>query len=199
MAGLLARIGFRRSQNVVYRPSCDGCQACISVRVVVSEFEANATQRRLLRRNSDLVAAVRSPWTTAEQFHLLQRYLAHRHPEGGMASMDAMDYADMVEQTPVDTSVVEYREPDGTLVAACLTDRTADSLSMIYSFYEPEAPERKGLGTFVILDHILRAKREGRPYVYLGYWIAGAERMKYKISFQPIERLSRGGWVRDKT
>lgn len=199
MATILGRIGFRRSQNVVYRPSCDNCQACVSVRVPVSDFAPNATQRRLLRRNSDLHVAVRPPWTSAEQFALLQRYLADRHPDGGMASMDALDYADMVEQTPVDTAVVEYRDggPEGSLVAACLMDRNSDGLSMIYSFYDPDVRQRGGLGTWMILEHIERARAEGRAFVYLGYWISGARKMDYKVAFKPVERLSRAGWVRE--
>ena len=197
----LGRIGFRRSQNVVYRPSCDNCSACVSVRVVARDFDPNATQRKLLRRHSDLVVNVCEPWTTEEQFDLLRRYLAFRHPDGGMANMDAYDYADMVEQTPVSTVVVEYREPSsndrpGKLVAACLTDKHSDGLSMVYSFYDATAEARRGLGTFVILDHIVRAARAGLPYVYLGYWIEGCDRMSYKTRFRPIERLTANGWRR---
>ena len=137
----LGRIGFRRSQTVAYRPSCIDCSACISVRVVANEFVPSATQRKNLKRNSDLVVSACKPWSTPEQFELLQRYLAARHPGGGMASMDEMDFADMVEHTPVSTFIIEYREPGvdgktGKLVGACLTDRQGDGLSMIYSFYE---------------------------------------------------------------
>ena len=132
----LGRIGFRRSQNVAYRPSCSDCSACVSVRVVADEFEPNGTQRKLMRRNSDLVASVCKPWSTEEQFSLLQRYLHARHPQGGMAEMDELDYADMVEHSPVETYVIEYREPrrdgaPGRLVWACLTDRQGDGRSMI--------------------------------------------------------------------
>lgn len=195
----LGRIGFRRSQNVVYRPSCDGCAACVSVRVVARDFRANATQRRLLKRHSDLAVNACEPWSTQEQFDLLQRYLAHRHPRGGMSGMDAFDYADMVEQTPVDTMVVEYREPaadgvPGRLVGACLTDRHSDGLSMVYSFYDAASTDRPGLGTYIILDHILRTVRAGLSYVYLGYWISGCDRMNYKILYRPIERLTAQGW-----
>ncbi|MCB2046519.1 MAG: arginyltransferase, partial [Novosphingobium sp.] len=134
----LSRIGFRRSQTVAYRPSCADCNACVSVRVVADEFRASNTQRRIERRNSDLVATECKPWATSEQFELLQRYLEARHPGGGMASMDEMDFADMVEHTPVTSHVIEYREPStgrqpGRLVGACLTDRQGDGLSMIYS------------------------------------------------------------------
>lgn len=197
----LSRIGFRRSQNVVYRPSCDGCSACVSVRVVAGKVVASASQKRLLKRHADLEVSACEPWSTEEQFDLLQRYLGQRHPGGGMAAMDAYDFADMVEQTPVDTVVVEYREPSaggraGRLVGACLTDKQSDGLSMVYSFFEPEDPGRRGLGTFIILDHIVRAARAGLPFVYLGYWIDGCERMDYKTRFQPVERLGAGGWQR---
>lgn len=197
----LGRIGFRRSQTVAYRPSCLDCSACVSVRVVADEFRPSSTQKRNLRRNSDLVATVCRPWSTAEQFELLQRYLGQRHPGGGMANMDEVDFADMVEHTPVDSWVIEYREPsvDGTpgkLVGACLTDRQGDGLSMIYSFYEPDHPQRQGLGNFIILDHIRRAVAEGLPYVYLGYWVQGSPRMQYKVRYRPLERLGRDGWSR---
>ena len=197
----LGRIGFRRSQTVAYRPSCVDCAACVSVRVVAKEFRGSATQRRNLKRNSDLVTTFCRPWSTAEQFELLQRYLGHRHPGGGMASMDEVDFADMVEHTPVETWMVEYREPTvdgrpGRLVGVCLTDRQGDGLSMIYSFYEPDHTQRSGLGNYIILDHIRRAAEEGLPYVYLGYWVEGAARMQYKVRYRPLERLTRAGWTR---
>ena len=197
----LGRIGFRRSQTVAYRPSCADCTACVSVRVVAGEFRASSTQKRNLQRNSDLVATACRPWSTAEQFELLQRYLGARHPGGGMATMDEVDFADMVEHTPVDSQVIEYREPTtdgspGRLVGACLTDRQADGLSMIYSFYEPDHTARSGLGNYIILDHIRRAREEGLPYVYLGYWVDGSVRMQYKVRYRPLERLVRDGWAR---
>ena len=198
----LGRIGFRRSQTVAYRPSCLDCNACVSVRVVTEEFAPSTTQRRNLKRNDDLVATVCRPWSTGEQFALLQQYLSVRHPNGGMASMDEVDFADMVEHTPVTSYVIEYREPSadrsrpGRLVGACLTDRQGDGLSMIYSFYEPDHPQRAGLGNYIILDHIRRAREMGLPFVYLGYWVEGSARMQYKIRYRPLERLGRDGWVR---
>lgn len=197
----LGRIGFRRSQTVAYRPSCSNCNACISVRVVTDEFEPSSTQRKNLRRNGNLVTTECRPWATEEQFELLQRYLGVRHPGGGMASMDEIDYADMVEHTPVSSYIIEYREPSangepGRLIGACLTDRQSDGLSMIYSFYDPEHEVRSGLGNYIILDHIRRAAEQGLPYVYLGYWVEGSDRMRYKIRYRPIERLTREGWQR---
>ena len=197
----LGRIGFRRSQTVAYRPSCVDCAACVSVRVVADEFAPNSTQKRNLKRNSDLVATLCQPWSTTEQFALLQKYLSARHPGGGMSGMDEVDYADMVEHTPVTSYVIEYREPcedgrPGRLVGACLTDRQGDGLSMIYSFYDPEHETRTGLGNYIILDHIRRAVADGLPYVYLGYWVDGSERMQYKVRYRPLERLGRDGWAR---
>ena len=197
----LSRIGFRRSQTVAYRPSCLDCSACTSVRVVAGEFRPSATQRRNLKRNADLVVGECQPWATPEQYELLRRYLGQRHPGGGMAQMDEGDFADMVEHTPITSFVTEYREPGagitpGRLVGACLTDYQADGLSMVYSFYEPDHEARTGLGNFIILDHIRRAARAGLPYVYLGYWVDGSERMQYKVRYRPLERLGREGWER---
>ncbi|MGL4314593.1 MAG: arginyltransferase [Sphingomonas sp.] len=197
----LGRIGFRRSQSVAYRPSCAGCSACVSVRVVAGEFAPNATQRKLIRRHADLEVTACRPWATQEQFDLLRRYLATRHPGGGMAGMDENDYADMVEQSPVKSFIIEYREPGidgqrGRLVGACLTDQQADGLSMIYSFFDADDARRPGLGNLIIMDHILRARQVGLPYVYLGYWVKGSPRMAYKTRYRPIEVLGPKGWSR---
>jgi len=198
----LGRIGFRRSQTVAYRPSCIDCSACVSVRVVASEFVASRTQKRTLDAHADLVTTVCRPWSTSEQFDLLQRYLSVRHPEGGMTTMDEVDFADMVEHTPVTSYVIEYREPSadgaapGRLVGACLTDRQCDGLSMIYSFYDPHYEGRQGLGNYIILDHIRRAHEMGLAYVYLGYWVEGSARMQYKVRYRPMEKLGRAGWER---
>ncbi|MES2987960.1 MAG: arginyltransferase [Pseudomonadota bacterium] len=195
----LGRIGFRRSQSVAYRPSCAGCTACVSVRVVAEQFEPNSTQRKLIRRHADLEITACKPWATEEQFALLQRYLAKRHPGGGMAAMDENDYADMVEQSPVSSYVIEYREPSvngerGKLVGACITDQQADGLSMIYSFFDADEDTRSGLGNYIIMEHIMRSRAAGLPYVYLGYWVKGSERMAYKTRYRPIEVLGPNGW-----
>lgn len=195
----LGRIGFRRSQGVAYRPSCAGCAACVSVRVVADDFVANATQRKLMKRFGDIEVTACRPWATDEQFQLLRRYLAMRHPGGGMAGMDEGDYADMVEHSPVNSTIIEYRAPSvhgerGTLLGACLTDRQADGLSMIYSFFAADDTTRPGLGNFIIMDHIARAVQARLPYVYLGYWVKGSPRMTYKTRYRPIEVLGPTGW-----
>ncbi len=195
----LGRIGFRRSQGVAYRPSCAGCTACVSVRVVTPEWTPNATQRKLMKRHADLEVTACRPWATDEQYRLLRRYLASRHPGGGMAAMDEDDYADMVEHSPVNSFVLEYREPAqhgrrGKLIGACLTDRQADGLSMIYSFFAADEERRPGLGNLIIMDHIARARAAGLPYLYLGYWVQGSTRMAYKTRYRPIEVLGPAGW-----
>ncbi len=197
----LGRIGFRRSQGVAYRPSCLDCSACVSVRVVAGEFQPSASQRRTLRRHSEIEVTACKPWTTEEQYLLLRKYLKSRHPGGGMIDMDENDFADMVEQSPVKTFLVEYREPSldgrpGKLIGACLTDQQADGLSMIYSFFDTDEGARPGLGTYIILDHIVRAAHAGLPYVYLGYWVEDSKRMAYKARFRPLEKLGPHGWHR---
>jgi leucyl-tRNA---protein transferase len=196
----LGKIGFRRSQGVAYRPSCLDCSSCVSVRVLTQQFEPTPSQKRILKRNADLEVAACRPWSTSEQYDLMRAYLDARHPTGGMVGMDEIDFADMIEQTPVSTYMVEYREPSrggrpGKLIGCCLTDHQNDGLSMIYSFFEPDSEAgRTGLGNFIILDHILRAAEAGLSHVYLGYWIRGSKRMEYKTRFRPLERLGPDGW-----
>ncbi len=198
----LALHGFRRSQNILYRPACVGCDACVSTRVVAGDFAPSRTQRKILNRNADLIREADGPWATDEQYALFSRYLAARHAEGGMADMDVFDYAAMVEDSPVRTRVVEYRRPPdpkeggpGDLVAACITDILSDGLSLVYSFYDP-AWSKRSLGQYVILDHIEIARSANLKYLYLGYWVPGSQKMAYKINFQPAEILTSRGWVR---
>lgn len=195
----LSQAGFRRSQNVAYRPACDGCSACISVRVQVANFSADRTMRRVLGHNRDLTQQRRPPFATEEQYALLRHYLESRHPEGGMAEMGLTDYAEMVESSPVNTFLIEYRLPPaderepGELVAVALTDLMADGLSMVYSFFNPELV-RRSLGTYMVLQHIEMTRKLERPYVYLGYWVQSSQKMDYKIRFRPLEELGPDGW-----
>ena len=192
----LANSGFRRSQHIAYRPACDDCSACVSVRVVSREFRPSKSHRRILSTNADLMRAPCAAQATQEQFSLMRDYLDARHAGGGMSMMTSLEYAAMVEETPIETSVVEYRHSiSGELIAAVLTDRLADGLSMVYSFFDPSVPSRS-LGTYMILDHIALAQELGLSYVYLGYWVAGSQKMDYKTRFRPLERLDHEGWVR---
>ncbi len=202
---ILTQGGFRRSQTIAYRPACETCRACVSVRVVVDEFEPSASQRRILSRNADWIGTPEPNRPASEQYALFRRYLDARHCDGGMVDMTVLDYAMMVEDSHVDTHLVSYRRrgPDtaitghgsGLPLAFCLTDVLADGLSMVYSFYDPEEASRSP-GTFMILDHIHRARRLGLPYLYLGYWVEGSRKMDYKSRFLPQERLMGQGWVR---
>lgn len=189
----LTHSGFRRSQSIAYRPACEGCSACVSVRIRTDAFTPSRSQKRILRRGRDLVRAEVTAEATREQFALLRTYLDSRHPGGGMSDMGLFDYVAMVEETPVDTHIVEYRDAGGTLLACALTDRLKDGLSMVYSFFHP-GEEGRSLGTYMILDHVLAAHAQALPYVYLGYWVRGSEKMDYKIRFSPLEALTQNGW-----
>ena len=193
----LSRQGFRRSQNVLYRPSCAECSACMSARIRVDEFVPRKSQKRTLRRNRHLERRAVSPWASEEQYDLFRRYLESRHADGGMADMDIFEFAAMIEETPVRSRVVEYSDPqqDGpTLAAVCLTDVLSDGLSMVYSFFDPDQ-ERNSLGTYVILDHIEIARQANLPYVYLGYWVPGSPKMDYKARFSSLEIYHNGAWT----
>ena len=201
---LLTHGGFRRSQSIAYRPACDSCRACVSVRVIANEFRPSRSMRRVLARNKDIVGELRTAAPTSEQYSIFRAYLDERHRHGGMADMTVLDYAMMVEDSHVETRLIEYRlrpqgappnTPGETLIAVALTDILSDGLSMVYSFFEPDQHERS-LGTFMVLDHIARARRMGLPYVYLGYWIDGSKKMDYKGRFLPQQRLAPNGWLR---
>ena len=202
---ILTQGGFRRSQTIAYRPACEGCRACISVRVLVEEFAASPNMRRVVRLNRDLVGTVVPNQPSSEQYGLFRRYLDARHGGGGMADMTVLDYAMMIEDSHVQTHLVEYRRrgPDtaingrgaGPLVAVCLVDELQDGLSMVYSFFDPDLAPRS-IGTYLILDHIARARARRLPRLYLGYWVEGSAKMAYKERFTPQERLLSSGWTR---
>ena len=198
----LSKQGFRRSQNVLYRPSCAECSACLSARIRVADFHPSKSQRRAARRNAHLTRRARAPWATEEQYQLFRTYLEDRHADGGMADMDVFEFSAMIEETPVKSRVVEYYAPqDGTeqnggeddLIGVCLTDLLDDGVSMVYSFYSPER-RRESLGTYIILDHIDIAREAGLPYVYLGYWVPGSPKMDYKARFSALEIYRGGRW-----
>jgi arginyl-tRNA--protein-N-Asp/Glu arginylyltransferase len=202
----LLKGGFRRSQNIAYMPYCDNCSACVSVRIGVDDFAPRRTMKRILSRNEDLVARRVPSIPTKEQYSLFRSYINARHADGGMADMSALDFTMMVEDSVIDTFLTEYRlRPEGPsvaddpasrrLAATALCDRLSDGVSLVYSFYDP-ALKSRSLGSYVILEHIEYARRIGLPYVYLGYWIAGSHKMRYKSRFMPQERLTPQGWVR---
>ena len=195
----LSKQGFRRSQNVLYRPSCAECSACLSARIRVMDFAPNRTQRKILKRNATLQRNATSPWATEDQYALFRRYLDDRHADGGMADMDIFEFAAMIEETPIRSRVIEYSRPPEAgergrpLAAVCLTDVFDDGLSMVYSFYDPALKDRS-LGTHLILDHVEIAREAGLPYVYLGYWMPGSPKMGYKAGFSALEIYKHGAW-----
>lgn len=195
----LSKQGFRRSQNVLYRPSCADCNACLSARIRVADFQPRRSHRRILAKNKDLSRQATSPWATEEQYDLFRTYLNARHADGGMADMDVFEFASMIEETPVRSRVVEYHSPAtgkqkrDALTAVCLTDVLEDGLSLVYSFFNPDLHPRS-LGTYMILDHIEIAREAGLPYVYLGYWVPGSPKMQYKASFGALEIFISGSW-----
>jgi arginine-tRNA-protein transferase len=195
----LTQVGFRRSQNIAYRPACESCASCISARIPAKDYIFSRSERKVLARNEDLERHLVEAEATMEQFELLRRYLAARHADGGMAEMTWPDYVAMVEDTAVRTHIIEYRlktddRGPGELVACALVDLMGDGLSLVYSFYAPQI-SRRSLGSFMILDHVIQACLTDIPYVYLGYWVRGSEKMDYKVRFSPVELLKAEGWV----
>ena len=190
----LTHAGFRRSQNVIYRPACETCRECRSLRVRAFEFQPNKRDRRTLRRNADLSASVVPAIATHEQFDLLKDYLLERHETGGMADMDFMRYEMMVEECSSETEIVEYRLPSGALIAAILIDRLSDGLSLVYSFFSPKE-QKRSLGNLMILDQIKRCSGQELSYLYLGYWVPDSPKMDYKARFRACETLTHRGWA----
>jgi leucyl-tRNA---protein transferase len=189
----LSRAGFRRSHNIAYAPVCPSCQSCVPIRIPVAKFQPDRTLRKIAKMNAAVEGFEVPARATAEQFQLFQCYQQARHGSGDMATMSFYDYRAMVEDTPVDTVIVELRDPDDRLVGACLTDRLGDGLSAVYSYFAP-ALERRSLGTFTILWLIERCRLLGLPYVYLGYWVPESQKMAYKARFRPAEILVSGVW-----
>lgn len=195
----LTQVGFRRSQNIAYRPACETCSACVSARIPASDYQFSRSERKILNRNVDLERNLVEAEATMEQFDLLRRYLSARHADGGMAEMGWPDFVAMVEDTAARTHMIEYRQPSGDngpgdLIGCALVDLMSDGLSLVYSFYEPDMPKRS-LGSLIILDHLQQASLTNLPYVYLGYWVRGSEKMNYKVRFSPIELLRPQGWT----
>jgi len=189
----LSHNGFRRSQNIIYRPACEPCMACRSVRVDVENFVVSNSFRRTIAKNRDLIKTVIPPQASREQYDLLGKYLDHRHENGGMSDMTSLDYINMIEDTFVDTHMVEFRSPKNTLVACMLIDKLNDGLSLVYSFFDPMLPKRS-LGNYMVLSQIERAKRSDIRFIYLGYYVANSPKMSYKKRFMPLQELCSVGW-----
>ena len=189
----LTHAGFRRSQNVIYRPACESCKECKSLRILTAQFTTRKSFKRIAARNRNVNRDVQEAYATKEQFDLLQRYLQERHEGGGMSDMDFVRYEMMVEECASRTEIVEYRNAKNELIACVLVDELSDGLSMVYSFFDPDLAS-DSLGKYMILDHIDRCKQYGLPYLYLGYWVEGSPKMDYKARFRPAEVLGMNGW-----
>lgn len=191
----LAFVGFRRSQDIAYRPACEGCHECKSVRIPTILFTMSRSQKRIFNKNSDITFEIKPNIATTEQFELLEKYINHRHATGGMAGISLSEYKDMVESSPVSTVIIEYRERSGRLIGAALTDQLSDSLSMVYSFFDisPETNKRS-LGVYIVLNHIKISESRGLDHIYLGYLIKDSPKMSYKTNFKPLEVLTSNGW-----
>ena len=191
----MSRAGFRRSHGLAYRPACPNCSACVPIRICTGDFETTRSIRRIARVNADLAAQDLSATATAEQYRLFARYQRSRHGGGDMSSMTFGDYRSMVEDTPIDTRLIEFRNEAGALLGVMLADRLSDSLSAVYSFFAPDE-SRRSLGTYMVCWLVERAAAEGLAHVYLGYWIEECAKMAYKVRFRPVEILESGGWRR---
>ncbi|MEZ5757192.1 MAG: arginyltransferase [Emcibacteraceae bacterium] len=191
----LALVGFRRSQDIAYRPACEGCHECKSVRIPVILFKGSKTQKRILSKNKDIIFEIKPNIATKEQYSLIINYINSRHFDGGMSGLSFHEYRDMVESSPVSTVIIEYRLPDGTLIGAALTDQMQDSLSMVYSFFDVSPSMiRRSLGVYIVLNHINIAKSRNLDHIYLGYFVKDSPKMSYKKNFQPLEILTSNGW-----
>lgn len=189
----LLRQGMRRSGDFVYQPSCPGCAACLSLRIPVARFRASRSQRRCWKRNDDVRLVPRPPVYDDAHFELYHRYLARRHPGSGMDDPQPQRYMEFLTARWAKTVFYEFRL-GSELLGVAVTDQVNDGLSAVYTFFSPDHPQR-GLGTLAILWQIREAERLGLPHVYLGYWIADAETMRYKTRFSPAEVYTGGEWT----
>ncbi|MEZ5491967.1 MAG: arginyltransferase [Gammaproteobacteria bacterium] len=190
----LSERGFRRSGSHIYRPDCEGCQSCISTRILVNDFQPGRRHRRVLNRNRDLSIREKDAVDHPEAFDLYCEYISQRHADGDMYPPSAEQYASFISVKPEGTRFFEFFQNDRVL-AVCVLDQLQHGLSAVYTFYDPRE-ERRSLGNFVILWQIQEARALGLPYLYLGYWVKDCPKMSYKSSYRPLEMFVKGKWIR---
>ncbi len=189
----LIKQGFRRSGSLFYRPHCERCSACVSVRIPTSAFQPSRSQQRVWKRNRDLKVQITSPDFHKEHFDLYQRYQSTRHTGGNMDDPDPEKYNEFMVESGVDSFFIEMRLQE-QLAAVAVCDRVADGISAIYTFFDPAVSQRS-LGTFAIMWQIEHAKTLKLPWVYLGYWIRNCNKMSYKDNFRPLQGFKNGRWL----
>lgn len=189
----LTRAGFRRSHDIVYRPACHECNACVPVRVPVRAFLPSRSLRRIAAINRDLTLDISGNKVTPEQYRLFMAYQTARHPDSDMARMSWDDFTIMLREGEADTHMYQLRMDSGALAGCIITDHVSDGLSAVYSFFDP-ALNRRSLGAQLILTLIEETVRRGQNHVYLGYWISASRKMAYKARFQPLQALGAQGW-----
>lgn len=190
---VLTQAGFRRSHDIIYRPVCPNCSACLPVRIPVKRYSPSRSMRRIIRRNADLTFSIAPATATVKQFELFTRYQQARHGDSDMARMGLTDYVAMVDEGRANTELLEARDSEGELIGVMLVDRLPDGFSAVYSFFDPDEADRS-LGCQLILSLVEEAAASDLDYVYLGYWIEESRKMAYKTRFQPLEILGPRGW-----
>ena len=191
MTGFAA--GFRRVENWVYRPACPQCNACLPWRVDVENFEPSQNMLRIVKKNTDLTRHIGSPTASEDHYRLFKTYVTNRHDDGQMAQMNQYDFSSMINNSPIETVLISYKDSRNKLVSAILSDLQSDGLSAVYSFFEPSLTKRS-LGTFMVLDLLSIAKDKGLNWLYLGYFVEGSRKMEYKARFRPAEVFKEGQW-----
>ncbi|MBA4502100.1 arginyltransferase [Marinobacterium marinum] len=189
----LSNLGFRRSGSHIYRPHCEDCQACISVRIPAARFRPSKTQHRIENRNTDLIVCPAPCAFTAEYYSLYERYIRKRHADGDMYPPSEEQFVSFLTDGRTDSCFYEFRSPEGTLLAVAVSDRLEQGLSALYTFYDPDEP-RRSLGVYAIIWQIRQAQRLQLPYLYLGYWVEECRKMNYKTAYSPLEMLLNHKW-----
>lgn len=189
----LARAGFRRVENWVYKPVCPNCIACLPWRVNVLQFQPSRNMARVISTNRDLTRRINDARPTDGHYQLFKSYVNSRHDDGQMARMDSDDFNSMISNSPIETMLIDYFDQDQQLLGSMLTDVQQDGMSAVYSFFNPAVAHRS-LGTYMIIDLISCAYDLKLPWVYLGYYVEKSQKMQYKARFRPAEVFRDGSW-----